>query len=340
MFRKLFARPIPAESPPSARSGPLQTASQTLAPGWQKLKDSKFVDALRLATQLEQTQPLPAGFYFFKAMCLESVGRHEEALEAFRRELEQNPGNAEALARYDVLATALAKPVIKKIPTADRSWNTSLPRETLLGMQQALHNYRYRGVPMLKNPFDIALYPMLLWKVKPRTLFEIGSKSGGSGLWFGDMLAGFGFDAHVYSIDIVKVDSVSHPRVTFMEGNGRALEETLTPDFLNALPRPWLVIEDADHAYETSGAVLRFFHPWLQSGEYIVVEDGIISDLAQDRGCNSGPHRALKEFLQQHAAEYEIDGEYCDFFGYNLTWCTNGFLKKTADLQTSVKSAG
>jgi cephalosporin hydroxylase len=41
--------------------------------------------------------------------------------------------------------------------------------------------YTYRGVPMLKNPFDLALYLLLLWRLKPRTVIEIGSKSGGSG---------------------------------------------------------------------------------------------------------------------------------------------------------------
>jgi cephalosporin hydroxylase len=183
---------------------------------------------------------------------------------------------------------------------------------------------------MLKNPFDFALYPMLLWSLKPRTLIEIGSKSGGSGIWFGDLLQSFGIDGHVYSIDIFKVDTVTHPRVTFMEGDGRNLGLTLTPGFLETLPRPWLVIEDADHSYETSIATLKFFLPWLQPGEYIVVEDGIISDLKQDPDCNSGPHRALKEFLNQHSEAFEVDGDYCDFFGYNTTWCTNGFLKKLA----------
>jgi hypothetical protein len=107
------------------------------------------------------------------------------------------------------------------------------------------------------------------------------------------------------------------------------LGEVLDPERLKSLPRPWLVIEDADHEYETSIEVLKFFHPWLQPGEYIVVEDGIISDLSQVPDCNSGPHRALKEFLPNHPEEYEIDSSYCDFFGYNVTWCTNGWLRKT-----------
>jgi len=116
--------------------------------------------------------------------------------------------------------------------------------------------------------------------------------------WLGDLLNNFGIDGHIQSIDIVRVAQLSHPRVTFLEGDGRALGETLTAKKLAALPRPWLIIEDADHSYETSKHVLEFFHPHLEAGEYIVVEDGIISDLSNDPACNSGPHRALKEFDQ------------------------------------------
>ena len=76
--------------------------------------------------------------------------------------------------------------------------------------------------------------------------------------------------------------------------------------------------------------MLEFFHPHLDTGEYIVVEDGIISDLGNDAACNSGPHRALKEFLAAQQKSYEVDGAYCDFFGYNLTWNSNGYLKKVS----------
>ena len=168
---------------------------------------------------------------------------------------------------------------------------------------------------MLKNPFDFAIYPVLVWNTKPATIFEIGSKSGGSALWFGDMLESFGINGHVYSLDVVRVTGLTHPKVTFLEGDGRALEKSFTAEFLGGLPRPWLVIEDADHAYETSIAALRFFDPWLKPGEYIVVEDGIISDLEQDPAFNSGPHRALKEMFRTRPGAYEIDGDYCDLFG-------------------------
>ena len=292
------------------------------------LGQGKTARALRAAQWALAEAPGIPGRAYLHGLTLDGVGRHEEALEAYRAELAINPSHAEARARCDQLTAALTIPATTHPPTDQRSWHTSLPRPTLLRLQQSLHNYQYRGVPLLKNPFDLALYPTLLWKLKPLSIIEIGSKSGGSALWMGDLQSSFGIHGHVYSLDIVKVETVSHPRVTFLEADGRALGETLRPEFLQRLPRPWLVIEDADHAYETSSAVLKFFDPWLQPQEYIVIEDGIISDLSEIADCNSGPHRALKEFLAQHRGEYDIDADYCDFFGYNLTWCTNGFLRK------------
>src|SRR5262249_34315690 len=102
----------------------------------------------------------------------------------------------------------------------------------------------------------------------------------------------------------------------------------LLTDFLENIRRPLLVIEDADHSYETSIATLRFFASWLRAEEYIIIEDGILSDMQSLTGELCGPHRAFQDFLSEHFGEYEIAADFCDFFGYNYTWCTNGYLKK------------
>lgn len=294
------------------------------------LDSNKPVEAMRIAEQAASLNINVPGMHYLRSVCLNNVGRHKEALAAAKAELAIDPTHPQAQKQVESLTKAILRSPIK-IPTQQRSWNTTLARENMLSIQNATMNYSYRGVPMLKNPFDFALYPLLIWNLKPRTIIEIGSKDGGSAVWLGDMLNNFGIDGHIYSIDIVEVTSVQHPRVTYMEGNGRALQEILTPAFINSLPRPLLVIEDADHSYETSKHVLEFFHPYLKLEEYIVIEDGIISDLVQDASYNIGPHKALKEFLSEHEDEYEIDSSYCDYFGYNLTWCTNGFLKKVKE---------
>ncbi|MEY3070923.1 MAG: hypothetical protein RL473_1030 [Actinomycetota bacterium] len=63
------------------------------------------------------------------------------------------------------------------------------------------------------------------------------------------------------------------------------------------------------------------------SGEFIVIEDGVLADLRL-RELENGPNRAIKEFLSGHNRELRIDREYCDFCGHNVTWNTNGYLVK------------
>jgi len=71
---------------------------------------------------------------------------------------------------------------------------------------------------------------------------------------------------------------------------------------LDQLPHPWLVIEDSAHVYETTHAVLEFFHPRLEAGDYIVVEDGVVKFLPDPyyRTFQDGPNRALEDFLAAH----------------------------------------
>ena len=75
-------------------------------------------------------------------------------------------------------------------------------------------------------------------------------------------------------------------------------------------------------------AVLRFFHQWLRPGEYIIIEDGIITELGLAGEFGGGPEAALIAFLDEHASEYEIDARYCDFFRKNVTYAVNGYLRR------------
>lgn len=110
----------------------------------------------------------------------------------------------------------------KSVPSQSRSWRSGIDHATLTSIRNALHNYRYKDVSMLKNPFDLGLYPQLLWKLKPQTILEIGSSAGGSALGRGDLCDSMGINCKIHSMDIVKITDVKHPRVTFYEVGGRS----------------------------------------------------------------------------------------------------------------------
>jgi len=283
------------------------------------LGQGQGLSALRLAEEAARSAPELASLHRVRAQCLAGLGRFADAMAAIDDELRRDPGSVEALdIRARIVGRMQDEEAEARLP---RRWQTSVSKEMFETIERSAHRYTYRGYPLIKNPFDMALYSLLLWNLKPATIFEIGSYNGASALWMTDMLAAYGADAHVHSLDVVKVSGIEHPRITFHEGSGRNLSQVFPAQMIESCQRPFLVIDDADHAYETSKAVLDHFHPHMRTDEYFVVEDGLSAP---------GPRQALTEFLPAHADEWKVDSHYCDFFGYNATWCLNGFLRRVA----------
>jgi cephalosporin hydroxylase len=209
-----------------------------------------------------------------------------------------------------------------------RKWGIDLPLRALDSIQVGGLHYSYRGISMLKNPFEVALYPLLFWQVKPRTVIELGSYRGASALWFADMMRDGVGGGTVISIDI-EPPAPPEPRdnVRFLRGDANALGAVLPPQLLASIDRPLVVIDDSTHATETCLAVLEFFAPVLQPGEYIVIEDGAVSDLGRAHHYNGGPSLAISRFLAAHP-EFAIDTDFCDRYGHNFTGNPNGYLRR------------
>jgi cephalosporin hydroxylase len=200
--------------------------------------------------------------------------------------------------------------------------------ELLMKIQQGTMAYSYRGLPLQKNPFDLALYLLLLDRARPRTLIEIGSYQGGSALWFEDQGRIMGLKLQVISIDIEVPKAVASPSVRFLEGDARGLAGVLSPSFMSGIQRPLMVVEDSSHLAGTTAAVLEFFDAWLCPGEYIVIEDGILSDMRVAHLYDGGPLRAIEAFLEKRGSSYEVDRGLCDYFGRNVTWNVDGYLRR------------
>ena len=200
--------------------------------------------------------------------------------------------------------------------------------ELLMKIQQGTMAYRYRGLALQKNPFDLALYLLLLDKARPRTLIEVGSFQGGSALWFAEQASILGLNLQVISIDIEAPSPVANPSVSFLQGDARELVSVLPFQLISELPRPLMVVEDSSHMAGTTAAVLEFFDAWLRPGEYIVIEDGILSDMRVAHLYDGGPLCAIEAFLEKSVGRYEVDRELCDYFGRNVTWNVDGYLRR------------
>ncbi len=227
-------------------------------------------------------------------------------------------------------ADNISKPLIEK-STQERPFSSEIPASVLSEIQQGVMKSVYKGVPFFKSPFDIGIYLQLIAKQKPKCVIEIGTKHGGSALWFADMLSALREDTPlIVTIDIEMIAKFKDNRILFLQGDAADLGAVLEETFLRQLPKPLLVIEDSSHQYQHSIACLRFFHPFMQSGDYIIIEDGIVSQLPElkYRGYKDGPNRAVAEFLTEYGNDYAIDTKLCDHYGMNYTYNPNGYLKR------------
>jgi cephalosporin hydroxylase len=182
-------------------------------------------------------------------------------------------------------------------------FGTEFGVDVLLACQGAPSLMRWRGVPLMKNVFDFAIYPMLLAELRPLSIFEVGSGMGASAIWFADSLAALGIAGRVHSVDLVKVQ-IEHPSATFHEGDCSVPERLFDPETLRFAPHPWLVVEDAHH---NVGGVLDHFHKYLMPGDYLVIED---SDIKRE---------PIRTFVAARPGNYLVDTKFTDFFGRNAT---------------------
>ncbi len=216
----------PAASMPSGALAPPVPAMDGFTPPLLGPEDLRSVDAA-LDEHGHDPELLVRRF-----RCLSDLGQPEEAIRLGRGLAEVAPEEiGEHLAR---LEAAMARPALGPSST-ERSYGTELSRETLLRIQQAVHHYRYRGRQLVKSPFDLALHSLLLENLCPATVFEVGSKSGGSAIWFADLMARLGIEGHVHSFDLFPVDD-PHPGVTFHQGDGRQLADVVDDELLAACP--------------------------------------------------------------------------------------------------------
>lgn len=167
----------------------------------------------------------------------------------------------------------------------------------------------WKGKPMLKTAYDMAILNMLMWELKPQTIIEIGSGTGASAEYMADMAGAFNLDTTIYSFDI-QPPADGSKRVKFLYADCNDIATFKGVDF-SSLPHPWLVVEDA---HVNVSGVLGFFADFIVSGDYLFIED---TETKQDD---------IRHLMELHQ-NLRIDRKYVDYFGPNITCATNGILK-------------
>lgn len=200
---------------------------------------------------------------------------------------------------------------------------------------------RYRGFDICKCPEDFVVYHQMFDLVKPKTVIELGSLSGGMAIWMADTLKLLEIECNIYSMDLdlsnqsEVVKKLKPENVTFLQGDSCAIEKTFTKEFLARLPHPWIFIEDS---HVNLDALLRYFHQHCLQGDYMVVED-TSPETSKELGMGGVVHDhyvmmgekqldCLRDFLEEYSDYYAVDSFLTDLFGYNGTWHWHGFIRK------------
>ena len=185
-------------------------------------------------------------------------------------------------------------------------------------------NVTYRGVEAIRCPFDYVIYQMIICKLEPDLVIEIGTNVGGGALYLADLMDNIGHGL-IHAVDITNRSKEivrKHSRIRLFAEGWEAYDILNVRGFGKVL-----IIEDSLHTYENTLRVMRKFAPLVTLGSYLIVEDGIVDELGMGREFHGGPLKAIREFLKTNL-DFEIDRYWCDFFGGNATFNVNGYLRK------------
>ena len=182
------------------------------------------------------------------------------------------------------------------------------------------------GVPAYKNPTDAWIYQELIYRVKPDAIIEIGSRIGGSTLYFAHLLDLIG-SGEVISVDIDRSEfAVEHPRIVTVTGDS-ASDEVVTQVRTRCEGKRVMVCHDGDHTKAQVLKDLACYAPLVSVDSYFIVEDSFLDLFKPGDGVgmmNEGPLAAIDEFLAQNDA-FEAD-ESCE--RYLVTYNPRGYLKR------------
>ncbi len=206
--------------------------------------------------------------------------------------------------------------VVKSVfDTTDVGFLTEHERHRSFAMSQGRFDcVSWKGENLYKTAFDMAIYQMLIWELKPRTIIEIGSGNGASAVWMADLAKAFAIDCEIFSLDINSPRMKSED-VNFLVGDCNFVQDVFTDELLVKLPHPWLVVEDA---HINVHGVLSHLHRHISVNDYLIVEDW------EDKSDE------IARFIGDYPESYRVDTYYCDYFGRNVTCSQDSILRRVS----------
>jgi cephalosporin hydroxylase len=222
--------------------------------------------------------------------------------------------------RRPVRAERRAQPVVVEQTPASRTPAT--PAETffteLVRKTDNFGRITWLGHPIWQNVLDLWTIQETIAEIRPELLIECGTNRGGSSLFFAHLMdllgASGGYRGQIITIDVEKMHSLSHPRITYLLGSSTAPEIVAeVKETVSRTRGPVFVILDSDHSQAHVAAELALYAPLVTRDSYCLVQDGVIDTLPMMAGARPGPLPAIEGFVAAHP-EFEIDHQRCERF--------------------------
>jgi cephalosporin hydroxylase len=193
----------------------------------------------------------------------------------------------------------------------------------------------WRGVVCHKSPADQWNYQEILHELKPALILELGTRFGGSALFFSDVMRTVhraGTPYRILTVDIFRSDIDKQvfvePHVEVLTApSASARMANRVRELRQQLPGPMFVIHDADHGMDNVTLELQMVAPLLQKGDYVIVEDTNLDghEHAVAPGWGPSPYDAIVQFMAMNRGLFDRDLEREKKWGFSQAM--NGFLR-------------
>lgn len=182
---------------------------------------------------------------------------------------------------------------------------------------------KYRGIKVMKLASDLWNYHELIFDRKIDYVLETGTFRGGSALWFADCLALRG-GKKVFSVDINSAPPIDHELIEFIVSS--SIRSDMLDRVFSEIDGNLLVVLDSDHRASHVYKELCAIVPRMKSGDYLIVEDGIVNGHPVDPGYGPGPWEAVQQFKTENPGVLipDVDREWKSL----VTVAPNGFYYK------------
>jgi cephalosporin hydroxylase len=179
------------------------------------------------------------------------------------------------------------------------------------------------GYRLVKCPLDLWMYQELLTELRPDVIVETGTCFGGSALFLAMILDQIGH-GRVITVDLETVSHrPEHPRLRYLTGSSVNPQIVGQVRDLVGNDRAFIILDSdhtADHVYQEMVA----YSPFVQVGDYLIVEDTNVNGHPVWPDFGPGPMEAVDKFLAQ-TDEFVID-QRCERF--LMTLSPRGYLRR------------